>query len=279
MVSVLGILFYFMKDHITDGIQPKQVTNSTAQPATALQKLATLPGAIRESSGIEVLEKGRYVTHNDAGNSAMLYEIDANGKVLKSNRLMIPNVDWEDLARDDQGYIYIADTGNNENDRKELAVYKVNTKDMTDVSAIRFTYEDQKEFPPSKKDRNFDSEALFWHEGMLYLITKDRGQKQRANIYQVPGAPGTYKAKLVGSVDFKGEVTGAAISPDGQQVVLMEQERMHLFSNFKETAAFYKGKSEKIELSGAGQTEAVAFEDNNTLIITSEGSNLYRYTL
>lgn len=285
MVSIIGIIFFFLKDHIMDGgetekgTQTEEVTTPTAQAAQSLQKLATLPGTIGESSGIEVLNKGHYFTHNDAGNGAQLFQIDEKGKVLKSNKLNIPNVDWEDMTQDNAGNLYIGDTGNNENDRKELAVYKVNAKDMTNVSAIRFTYEDQQEYPPTKKDRNFDSEAIFWHNGQIYIVTKDRGQKQTANIYQIPDAPGTYKAKLVGSAEFNGEVTGAAISPDGKQVVLLEEERMHLFSGFKEPAAFYEGQSKKIELSGAGQTEAVAFEDNNTLIITSEGSNLYRYKL
>lgn len=279
MVSLAGILFYFLRGYVAGDTQGDKVNTSTGKTVTDLQKLAALPGSIKESSGIEVLQKGQYITHNDAGNSAQLYQIDAKGELIKSNRLNIPNVDWEDLTRDDKGNIYIADTGNNDNNRKELAVYKVSAKDMMDVSAIRFTYEDQKEFPPSKKDRNFDSEAIFWNDGQLYVITKDRGLKKTANIYQLPDAPGTYKAKLIGSAEFNGEVTGAAISPDGKLVVLLEEERLHLFSDFKEPAAFYEGKSETVDLAGAGQTEAVAFEDNNTLIITSEGSNLYRYKL
>lgn len=280
MVTLAGIIFYFLSGGAGDtllGNNADAQQGDEGTTAAGLQKLAALHGTIKESSGIEVLQKGQYVTHNDAGNSAQLFQVDAKGKLVKSHKLNIPNVDWEDLTRDDAGNLYIADTGNNDNDRKELAVYKVSASDMTDVSAIRFTYEDQQEFPPSKKDRNFDSEAVFWHEGQLYVITKDRGQQRTANIYQLPDAPGTYKAKLVGSADFKGEVTGAAISPDGKLVVLLEEERLHLFSDFKDPAAFYKGKSETVDLAGAGQTEAVAFEDNNTLIITSEGGSLYQY--
>lgn len=275
MASLVGLLFYLLKD-----VGPENNPTSAEQPVAGLQKLAPLPGTISESSGVEVFpQNGQYVTHNDAGNAARLYQIDAKGKIVKAHKLNVPNRDWEDLARDDQGNLYIADTGNNDNKRKELAIYKVNADDLSKAVAIRFTYEDQKEFPPPKKDMNFDSEALFWYSGNLYVVTKDRGRKETANIYAIPDKPGTYKAKLVGSAKINGEVTGAAISPDGKMVAILEEEKLHLFRNFKDVEKFYEGENDKVTLKGAGQTEAVAFADNNTLIITSEGGSLYRYKL
>ena len=273
MVSLIGVLFYFLGGEITGNKIEKVVQ------AKGLHKLASLPGALEESSGIEVLGDGHYITLNDAGNSPHLYQLDASGKIVNENKLHIPNVDWEDMTRDSKGNLYIADTGNNDNDRKELAIYKLNNKDLSSATAIRFTYEDQQEFPPSKKDRNFDSEAVFWQDGNIYIITKDRGQEKKANVYQVPDEPGKYKAKLIGSADINGLVTSAAISPDGKLVVLLENETLHFYRNFKSPATFYEGKPETVNLKGAGQTEAVAFEDDNTLIITSEGGNLYRYEL
>lgn len=273
MASLVGLLFYFLGDREIVGEQTKERAK-----VAGLQRLASLPGSISESSGIEVLPKsGDYITHNDAGNKSDLYQIDPKGEIVKTFSLNVPNNDWEDLTRDDNGNLYIADTGNNDNKRKELAIYKVAMEDLNSATAIRFTYENQKEFPPSKKDRNFDSEALFWHGGKLFIVTKDRGQEQTANVYTVPDKPGTYKAKLVGSAELNGLVTGAAISPDGKMVVLLEEEKIHLFTGFSSPAKFYEGDSKKINLKGAGQTEAIAFEDNNTVILTSEGGNLYRY--
>lgn len=275
MASLVGLLFYFLKD-----VRPEDNLTSAEGSVAGLQKLASLPSSISESSGVEVLpQSGQYVTHNDAGNTAHLYHIDAKGKIIKAHKLNVPNRDWEDLARDDKGNLYIADTGNNDNNRKELAIYKVNMDNLSKAVAIRFTYEDQKEFPPSKKERNFDSEGLFWHSGKLYVVTKDRGRKETANIYTLPDEPGTYKAKLEGSAKFNGQVTGAAISPDGKLVAILEEEKLHLFRGFSNAAKFYEGEKEKINLKGSGQTEAVAFEDNDSLIITSEGGSLYRYKL
>lgn len=275
MTSLTAILFYFLRDRP----ELDQLTTDRDAPA-GLQKIARLPGSISESSGVEFLtQKKQYITHNDAGNKASLYQLDAKGTIVETYKLNVPNVDWEDLTRDDDGNLYIADTGNNDNRRKELAIYKVSVDDMTQAEAIRFVYEDQKEFPPAKKDRNFDSEALFWHDGQLYVVTKDRGQGKNANIYTVPDKPGTYKAKLVGTARINGQVTGAAISPDGNLVAVLEEEKIHLFFDFDNVATFYKGTTRELNLTGAGQTEAVAFEDNGSLIITSEGGSLYRYNI
>ncbi|MCX2738848.1 hypothetical protein [Pontibacter anaerobius] len=269
-VAIVGFVTFFFREELFE--------DAPAAPAN-IERLAKLPNEVSESSGVAVMAKGEYLTHNDAGNGPHLYKLDEKGKLLETIKLKLPNVDWEDLAQDKDGNVYIADTGNNDNSRRELAVYKVNQEQPEQVQAIRFTYEDQKEYPPKKKDRNFDSEALFWSNGKLYIVSKDRGQGQTAKIYQLPDEAGTYKAKLIGSHKLKAQVTGAAISPDGETVALLSEEVLHLFRDFDSVEKFYEGKYEKRPLKGAGQTEAVAFEDDQVLIITSEGGSLYRYAL
>ncbi|WP_241739082.1 NHL repeat-containing protein [Pontibacter beigongshangensis] len=269
-ITILAISYYFLWDPLVQ---------KTSAPA-GLEKVSALPGEIPESSGIEVLPKSAgYLTHNDAGNKPNLYQLDKNGKLVKTIKLSLPNVDWEDLARDDEGNIYIADTGNNKNKRKELAIYKVNPKDYSKPEAIRFSYEDQKDFPPSKKEMNFDCEAVFWHAGNLYLISKDRGMKETAKIYRLSDKPGQQQAKLIGSHKIRAGITGADISPNGDKVVLLSVGRLHIFSNVKSPGKFYEGQYREVKLTGAGQTEGVAFINPESLVITSEGGNLYRYSL
>ncbi|WP_229968588.1 hypothetical protein [Pontibacter harenae] len=245
-----------------------------------LTKLASLPKEVEESSGILKLpEQEQYLTHNDAGNKPYLYQIDSKGNIQQTHKLSLPNVDWEDLSSDTQGNIYIADTGNNANKRKELAVYKAPLNNLNKLQAIRFSYEDQKEFPPKKKDRNFDSEAIFWHGGSLYIISKDRGRGETAKVYRLPDQPGQHQAKLIGKININSLITSADVSPAGDQVVLLSEGKLHLFNNVSNIATFYEQDYQDISFPGTGQTEAVAFEDANTLIITSEGGNLYRYSL
>lgn len=276
-VAVAALLFFFMRDTLFEA-----PTTAEAPPATAasLEKLASLPGAVGESSGVAVLpQEGHYLTHNDAGNEPYLYKLNKQGKLVETLKLDIKNVDWEDLAQDDTGNIYIADTGNNNNRRRDLVVYRMSLDNPQQAEVIQYTYEDQKEFPPSKKERNFDSEGLFWHNDNLYIITKDRGQGETANVYQIPAQPGNHKARLIGSYKTETEVTGADISPDGNTVALLSEEKIHLFRGFGSPDAFFEGNYDEVDIKGAGQTEGIAFENNSTLIITSEGGNLYRYNL
>ncbi len=274
-LAALAILFYSFRDTISGKRDAPKV-----ETGVPLQKIASLPGEISESSGIVALYgQNQYLTHNDAGGKPYLYKLNEKGALIETIKLQLPNVDWEDLATDNKGNIYIADTGNNENRRRELAIYKVNLDNTTQIEAIRFTYEDQTEYPPARKDRNFDCEGIFWAEGKLYLISKDRGSSETAKVYQLPETGGQYQAKLVGSHHIKAPVTGAAISPDSKKVALLSEEKIHLFSNYSAPEEFYKGTYQKISLKGAGQTEGIAFEDDNKLVITSEGGNLYRYKL
>lgn len=273
-VAITVALYFFIPDTLFEA------PPSTAAASASFEKLANLPGAVGESSGIAVLpQNGLYLTHNDAGNKPYLYKVNKQGKLVETLKLNVRNVDWEDLAQDEAGNIYIADTGNNNNRRRDLVVHKLNLDNPQQTEAIRFTYEDQKKFPPSKKERNFDSEALFWHDDNLYIITKDRGKGETANVYKIPAQAGTHVARLIGSYKTGKEVTGADISPDGNTVALLSEERIHLFREFDSPDTFFEGDYDVVEIKGAGQTEGIAFEDNSTLVITSEGGNLYRYKL
>ena len=274
-LAATALMFYFFRDTVLSGTAEAETTGNAA-----LKKIASLPGEISESSGIVALyHQGLYVTHNDAGNKPYLYKLNQNGEIIETIKLKLPNVDWEDLTIDKEGNIYIADSGNNNNNRKELAVYKVNLDAPTQIEAIRYTYEDQEKYPPPKKERNFDSEAIFWADGSLYLISKDRGRGETAKVYRLPDAGGQYKAQLIGKQRIDAQITGAAISPDEETVALLGEEKLFLFTNYNSPATFYKGKYKEVKLKGAGQTEGVAFEDDDTLVITSEGGNLYKFKL
>lgn len=275
-VALIGLMLLVFRNEL---FVASPTTSSAPVVTASFERLAKLPSEVNESSGLAILTAGQYITHNDAGNRPYLYKLDDSGKLLQTIKLKLPNVDWEDLAQDDAGNVYIADTGNNENDREELAIYKVDPEQPEDVQAIRFTYEDQTKYPPKKKDRNFDSEALFWSEGNLYIVSKDRGRGETAKVYQLPDQAGTHKAKLIGQHKLKAQVTGATISPDQSTVVLLSEGALHLFTDFDSPAKFYEGVYERQSLKEAGQTEGVAFESEDVLIITSEGGNLYRYTL
>ena len=117
-----------------------------------LKIIADLPYTLREVSGTEITKDSDLLWMvNDAGNSSILYGLDQKGNILKELKINAKNKDWEELTSDDDGNLYIGDFGNNDNDRKNLAILKIKKEDLesdktVDVEKIKFHYPDQKKF-------------------------------------------------------------------------------------------------------------------------------------
>ncbi|WP_207432431.1 hypothetical protein [Sabulibacter ruber] len=250
-------------------------------PAGELIHLAKLPDAINESSGLELADTpNTYWTHNDAGNAPVLYQINEKGKLLKQVTISgATNTDWEDLAKDNAGNLYIGDTGNNSNKRKDLKIYKVALNKGLKAQEIKFTYEDLPAGKIAKEGRNFDCEAFFWHSGKLYLISKDRGASRTAKLYSLPDDAGTHTARLVSKKELPGMVTSADLSPDGRHMAVLTYGKVHLYPVAKGSTQFFAQKPRILDLPRSGQAEAVLFKDNRTLILSNEEGNLFKYTL
>jgi hypothetical protein len=146
-----------------------------------LQKIAALSKNLAESSGLEQLENSDdFWLINDAGNSNDLFCISPKGNIKQIVHVVnATNVDWEDIASDGKGKLFIGDFGNNANDRKNLKIYTVSLSDIKDyrvaAKIISFTFEDQKKYPPKKSKRNFDVEAFFTTTTIfIYGLKTDR---------------------------------------------------------------------------------------------------------
>src|SRR5262245_26763522 len=81
---------------------------------------------ITESSGLMPCagDTNLFWTHND-GRFGMLFAITRDGKSVAEYPVGIALYDWEDLAHDSQGHLYIGDIGNNDSKRTQIAVYEI----------------------------------------------------------------------------------------------------------------------------------------------------------
>ncbi len=262
-----------------------------------LKTLYSLPKKLKEVSGIAYFPKNNLIyTLEDSGNANKIYAINADGKLDKTITITnATNVDWEDITKDKNDNIYIGDFGNNENERKDLCIYKVakneQNKDLAVAEyKVSFSYPEQTEFPPKKKEMFYDVEGFFEYENYFYLFTKNRSKNfdGTAFIYKILNAPGTQKAIKIG--EFKTcdnynhcVLTSATISPDGKKVVVLSHDKIVLFQDFKGDL-FHKGAQTEIKLNHFSQKEAIVFKDNNTLLIADEktnkvGGNVYEFKL
>ena len=252
-----------------------------------LTYVTKLPTKLEENSGILYNNDSTLWVILDKGNPDKLYKTDFKGKLL--NELKVDNAkneDWEDIARDEEGNVYIADTGNNNGKRKELTIYKLPNPqneegNKIDAEKINFRFPDKK---------IFGSEALFYRDNFLYIITKDRARPftGEAMIYKVPAHKGNYEATFVGKFipcEEQGvcEVTAADISPDGKTIVILGYGKLWVFTDFT-SDDFSKGKMKTIDLGATTQLESISFMDGTTLLLSDEergntGRNLYSFSL
>lgn len=250
-----------------------------------LSIIGQLPSVIYESSGIAITSSDMFWTHNDDDISNRLFSCDYSGQLLRT--ITISNVtrtDWEDLAIDDQKRIYIDDAGNNDNNRTNLAIYRIPnpdtiTSDEVEAEIINFSFEDQSSFPPPPQFANFDIEAMIWFEDSLYLFTKDRSSpfSGYTKLYQLSAEPGTHVAKLIDSFYLgftfaSAMVTSADINFEDGTLALLTKERLFLFKNYPEKR-FFDGEVTVCPFNPVpGQVEAIAFNSSSSLIMTEEGT-------
>jgi hypothetical protein len=256
--------------------------------------ITDLPKDLKEVSGTEIVPKSDLIWMvNDGGNKPVLFGLNSNGKIIKEITIRAKNNDWEDLASDEKGTIYIGDFGNNSNKRKNLSIIIVEQNELdekkAEVDEIEFEYPNQTAFPPKKKEMYFDTEAFFYFNNFLYILTKSRvkGNYGKTTLYKIPAKKGNYTAEIVDEFkscnDLECWITSADISPNGKKVALLSQKKVLIFSDFKDDK-FLSGNVTSINLKYRSQKESITFKDNNTVLITDEkahdaGGNLYELKL
>jgi hypothetical protein len=173
---------------------------------------------IKESSGVVASRRYAYVfwTHNDGGGpkKQVLYAIDREGNPRASFSVVDVTLhDWEDIAIDNAGHLYIGDIGNNDAKRDTLAVYEIDEPNpQAGTRSIAPKRAWKLRFPGAP----FDCESLFVWKDQGYVVSKVF-DKARAQIFRFPlketNEPLTLE--LVATTKIKSPVTGADMSADG----------------------------------------------------------------
>ena len=183
---------------------------------------------IVECSGITASRRypGIFWVHNDSSHPAFLFAVRDTGEVIAEVPVEgAPNIDWEDIAADAAGHLYLADTGNNFRMFPVRSVYQVTEPDpyASPVEPARVVRRYKYTFPAER----FDAEGLYVCGDHVYVVSKPRGR--RAAIYRLdPVADGKYQPVQVTSLSF-GAPTGADLSPDGRLLAICTEYSLRLF--------------------------------------------------
>lgn len=248
--------------------------------------------AIRESSGLvrSRTHPGVFWTHNDSGDRPRIFAIGPTGEALAEFQVDGARaVDWEDVAIDDAGYLYVGDFGNNRGERRDLVVYRLREPDPARGTgrvrvdrALRFRYADQERFGEDPHD--FDAESLVWLDGSLYVFTKHRSDGYttlyRLSVVAPPGEqvlePLAKIALGGGASRILGNASAADASPDGRRIALLTYRAIFVF----ERAGRHpvpSGPMTRIDLDllRTRQVEGIAW-DGDALVVANEQRQLFR---
>ena len=247
-----------------------------------LDRVGTLADpAIREASGIVASHQhpGIFWVHNDSGNAPELFAVRLSGELVRKYRVAIPNIDWEDIATDDAGYLYLADIGDNKHLLPVRVIHKLQEPDpfgdgkasvpLAVVSSHYFRY-------PDHKPR--DAEGVVVRADHALIVTKRR-DGQPAEIYRLTlNQPAPLLRPLVlepagilpGCIE---PVTGATLTRDGRQLAVVTDRSVRIF----EESRVEGWKPTDFVAFNAPDVEAITWE-GESLILASEDRSIYRLT-
>ncbi len=196
---------------------------------------------LMEASGIAAsrVNPGVLWTENDAGNAAVVYAIDSQGRNLGTYALP-GNIDNEDIGVGpgpvaNVSYLYVTDIGDNNSNRTNIALYQapepavyfwqtnnpLSKSEMSGMRVITLTY----------PDGAHDAEAEFLDPvtGDWFVLTKAKTSR----IYTAPKASLDTSTNilltLVGTLAFD-KPSGADISPSGNEILVRQENFAQLFT-------------------------------------------------
>jgi hypothetical protein len=181
-----------------------------------------------EVSGIAASGRhpGIFWVHNDSGNPPALFAVRRDGRLVREFPLRVPNIDWEDIAADAQGHLYVGDIGNNGGLLAVRVVYRFDEPDVgkPPPGPLSPTAAWFYRFPEGGR---FDAEGLFLQDGgRTAVLVSKRLDGKPAELFAIPlekPAPllRPALARRVGMLPgFVEPATGASLSPDGTRLAV-----------------------------------------------------------
>ncbi|MCC7106533.1 MAG: hypothetical protein IT307_15450 [Chloroflexi bacterium] len=273
-------------------------TRPDASPAPACRygaarKIASLQErAVQEASGLTYSLRSPTLlwTHNDSGNNPRLYALDGSGQRLATVQVEgASNVDWEDIGigpgRNGQPALYIADTGDNNESRREVAIYRVEEPVLPrepGSGIIRTTPATKLSFAYPDGPHNVETLLVHPVSGEIVLLVKDISAK--VGVYRLPTQAESGKrllAERITTLDYSsfgplaGAPTGGAVSPDGRRVAVRTYVALVEYDlpTGAPLASFWQQSGRVFPLHDGKQGEGISYSaDGRHLLTISEGS-------
>lgn len=251
--------------------------NSRPAESPTAQQLAILANAdILESSGLAASRATPNVfwTHNDSGDGPRLFAFDESGQDLGVVSLAgITAIDWEDIAsfrRDNQGWLLVADVGDNTRRRETCQLHllpepALHKRTATVHTTINFRYEG------SPKD--CEAVGIDGSSNTVLLATKATFRPE-IFVLQLPPAPTerVLVARLITTISVP-FATALDVSPDGRRAIVLTYADAYEFQRreYESWADAFKRQPQVIKMPARRQGESICYApDGRSLFLTSE---------
>ena len=236
--------------------------------------VAYLSDSLKENSGLS-FRNGKLYTINDGGNSSEIFEIEkSSGKVLKTIKTGLKNIDWEAIASDSL-YFYTGDFGNNAGTRKDLKIYKIPYDNNSAAQEIPFFYPEQQDFSRKVINNDFDAEAMIVLNGKIHVFTKEWVSKSTTHYVVNPELADNQAAEKTETFRIGFVVTDAAYF-DGKLFLIGYTKNTEVFLsvfNESEPGVFFSQLPKKYYLGSSlviGQIEGIAVDESGIYISGEE---------
>jgi hypothetical protein len=231
---------------------------------------ASVSGLV-EASGL-VLSRNRpdvFWTHND-GSRPTLYAMNGDGVRIQTVAVTgFSPTDFEDIATDSDGNLYLADTGDNREQRQTVTVVRVRepaagelTAAVTAVWTLRW--------PSGARD----AESLFIHGGHGWLIGKIRGIGETSPLMRFPLAAtnGLTTLEFVGDLAIDSPAAGADITADGRKLTVLSRAAAYVWTVAGDPARSVITAPARVDFDLGFQNEGITFVPQGALVIAESNA-------
>jgi len=247
-----------------------------------------------EASGLQAGSDGVFFVHND-GDANRIFAIDETGRDLGAMKVEGAGIkDWEDITRvigDDGPLLVIADTGDNQQDRKKTHLYFIREPSAGNFDGdLKVVHKLDVRYPDSPHDVEavaYDSSSdmiLFLTKRdqppRLYGIPRDLALWERdveaVFLAEVPGFRPPTRMEILGNPKrgmWISQPTGMDISADGRTAAVITYRSLYLFQreNSETWGEAFQRPPEEYAGPPGYYEEAVAFgHDQGSVFVTTE---------
>lgn len=233
---------------------------------------------IREASGLvaSVANAGMLWTHNDSGNDADLFLINAKGEIKCTVHLRdAKNRDWEDITigsgpEKGKNYIYIGEIGDNAAIYNSKFLYRLEEPRIREgVSDTTIDRTEKIEFTLSDGTRDTESLGFDPMSNNFYIFSK---RESNVNLYKLTALLDTDKPMVAERVLEKlpfTQIVAMDISKDGTEILAKNYDHVFYWKRKpgETIEAAVLAKPEELPYKNEPQGESIAF--------TRDGSGYY----